>query len=228
MGSFALDIAVSPLVGKSGAIFSELEKRFSTGYYAFGDPISVVELAAEFGVSQQPLRAALGQLRALGFVIITPQVGCRVASPGEVEIRDFFNLFGRMEGVMAALAAERYDVAQLSHLEQVSERIVACPIPTRGIPAEYAKLVREWHAALRLLADSSALAWRVGSFASMADFLLWQGAPNLTSEAISIANQQRQAIRDAIAARNGELAERLMFEHVRGKPQRVGILRNKP
>ncbi|MBV2205676.1 MAG: GntR family transcriptional regulator [Pseudomonas sp.] len=228
MGAIALETTASPLVGKSGAIFSELEQRFSMGHYAFGEPISVVELAAEFGVSQQPLRAALGQLRALGFVIITPQVGCRVASPGEMEIRDFFNLFGRMEGVMASLAAERCDVTQLGHLDQMSERILACPVPERGIPAQYAKLVREWHAVVRLRADSSALAWRVGSFASMADFLLWQGAPNLTREAISVANQQRQAIRDAIAVRDCELAERLMFEHVRGKPVRVGILRDRP
>lgn len=224
MESFTLGATASPLVGKSGAIFSELEKRFSTGYYAFGDSISMVDLAAEFGVSQQPVRAALGQLRVLGFVIITPQVGCRVASPSAVEIRDFFNVFGRMEGVMAALAAERHRGAQLSELDQIDQKILSCPVPEYGIPEQYAKLVRDWHTTIHLLANSTALMWRLGSFASMSDFLLWQGAPNLARETIAVASQQRQDIRDAVATGDCELAERLMFEHVRGKPLRVGIL----
>lgn len=214
----------SPLVGKSGAVFSELELRFARGYYKFGDVLSTAELAAEFGVSLQPMRAALGQLRALGFVIITPQVGCKVTDPTAAEICDFFRLFGRMEGVMASLAAERHDTKQLIQLEVISRNLLECAVPKNGTSDEYAGLVGEWHRTVRQMANAPSLGWRLNSFWNMSDFLLWQGAPNLGKEQIQKANAQREAIREAIVARDVERAENLMFEHVLTKPSRVGIV----
>lgn len=214
----------SPLTGKSGAISSELELRFAKGQYKFGEELSAVELASEFGASLQPIRAALGHLRAQGYIIITPQVGCKVASPTFAEINDFFRLFGRMEGVMAALAAERHDDSQGKLIDDAANRILDCKVPEHGMPARYAELVGEWHSAVRALARSPALEWRLSSFWNMSDFLLWQGAPNLAPDIIRVANEQRDAIKNAIITRNCELAEALMFEHVRGKPLRVRII----
>lgn len=214
----------NPLAGKSSVVFSELELRFARGVYKFGDPISTVELAAEFGVSQQPMRAALGQLRALGFVIITPQVGCRVVSPSPADILDFFRLFGRMEGGVASLAAERYEERQLAQLNEVSQKLLRCPIPEKGKPEEYANLVGDWHRAIRAMANSPSLDWRLNSFWNMSDFLLFQGAPNLGVQQIQKANEQREHIRRVIIARDVERAESLMFEHILTKPTRVGIV----
>ena len=103
----SLESEDSRLTGKAGRIYEALEKDLLTGRYKFGADISAPELAKRLGVSRQPVMAALSQLRAAGYVTITPQVGCRVVTPTTEEISDFFRLFGAMEGVMARLAAER-------------------------------------------------------------------------------------------------------------------------
>lgn len=215
---------VSPLSGKAGQIFEELERRFARGRYKFGEAISAQELSTEFAVSRQPITVALNQLRAAGYVIVTAQVGCRVASPSPAEIRDFFRLYGRMEGTMAALAAERHETPEIRLLEELCRRIEAATVPAVGLPEQYAELVGAWHATIRMLARSPTLDWRLASFWRMADFLLWNGAPNLSPERIAVANDERRVITDALAARDGERAEVLMYGHVRGKPVRVGIV----
>lgn len=222
--------SISPLSGKSGEVFEILEQRFAGGGYRFGEVLSPLEIAEEFGVSQQPVRAALAQLRALGYVIVTPQVGCRVASPTIQEISDFFLLFGRMEGVIAALAAVRHSNEETARLDAVSAELTQC-VSRRseaGMPDNYAALVAEWHRVIREMAHSEGLAWRMHSFWRMSDFLLWQGAPNLEPEKLALANRQREAIRDSIVARDADTVEHLMAAHVRSKPSRVGILVNTP
>lgn len=215
---------VSPLTGKAGQIFDALEQRFARGDYKFGEPLSAAELAAEFNVSRQPIAVALNQLRAAGYVIVTAQVGCKVVCPSSDEIRDFFQVYGRMEGTMAALAAVRHGAGEVGVLEDICRAIEAAPPPRSGLPDHYAELVGEWHSAIRLLARSPTLTWRLATFWRMSDFYLWNGAPNLSPERIGIANEQRRSITRAIAARDSEHAERLMYTHMREKPLRVGIV----
>lgn len=216
---------LNPLPGKSGAIFEVLEARFAKGHYKFGEALSPVELANEFGVSLQPLRVALNQLRALGFVVITPQVGCKVVSPTPDEIQDFFRLFASMESVMAALAAERHDRSDIQHLEAINRQLQNCRIEGDGLPENYSDLVGLWHTTLRSMAKSPSLSNRLKPVWTMSDFLLWQGAPNVPRTSLQTANAERTAILELIAARNAAKAENLMYEHVYNKPVRVGILR---
>jgi DNA-binding GntR family transcriptional regulator len=172
----------------------------------------------------QPMRAALGQLRALGFVTVTPQVGCRVVSPSVDDIRDFFRLFARMEGVIASLAAERHAVPELLRLHVIHRSIERCKLGESGVPQEYAQLVRDWHAEIRGMARSPSLAARLKADWNMSDFLMWQGAPTMTDDGVQAANAQRAAILQAIGERDAAGSELLMFEHVRDKPYRGGIL----
>lgn len=209
---------------KSSAIFDELESRFSSGCYKFGQTLSPVELADEFGVSLQPLSAALGQLQALGFVAITPQVGCRVISPSATDIKDFFRLFARMEGVVASLAAERHDAGEIKRLEGITRRLARSKTNGSGLPEGYARMVAEWHAELRVMARAPSLEAKLSSAWKMSDFMLFQGATSFSDTKIQQANTQRNAILDAIKARNQASVEELMYEHVAHKPYRAGIL----
>lgn len=215
---------LNPLPGKSGAIFEILETRFAKGHYKFGEMISPVELAEEFSVSLQPLRMALNQLRALGFIIITPQVGCKVISPTAEEVQDFFRLFASMESVMAALAADRHDLPEIKRLEALNHQLENCIIQEKGVAEEYSDLVGLWHSTLRSMAKSPSLSSRLKPVWAMSDFMLWQGAPEVPSKSLHTANAERTAITELIAARAAGKAEALMHAHVYNKPLRVGIL----
>src|SRR5262245_57847238 len=107
----------------SQVLLDELRERLLGGRYPVGTRISIEEVKAEFGVSKQPVMDAMRRLEATGIVQIVPQSGCRVAHYSAQEIRDFFNLFGRFEGEIAAAAATRRSDAQLIDLDDAWRRI---------------------------------------------------------------------------------------------------------
>jgi len=100
---------ISALSGKTRIICDEIERRLVRGHYRFGDEILANDLVREFGASRAPVMSAMNYLRAEGYLVITPQVGCRVISPTPAEIEDFFFVYGRVEGAFAAMAADRYE-----------------------------------------------------------------------------------------------------------------------
>jgi DNA-binding GntR family transcriptional regulator len=216
------------LTGKAGRVYAELERRLTRGEYKFGQNISVLGIAKSLRVSRQPVMTALSQLRAAGYIVITPQVGCRVITPTEQEIADFFRLFASMEGVMVRLATERCQPGDLELLRYVATECRAVKVEPGHIPPAYAELVGAFHDVIHSMARTPHLTQRVRSFWRMSDFLLWNGEPNVQAGAIEVAHSERDAIVEAIATGDADRAARLMDVHVRHKPVRVGIVPSQP
>jgi DNA-binding GntR family transcriptional regulator len=228
-GIVATDISGTDAVplpsGKADHIRGVLERRFGTGFYRFGDKLSVSELAKEFRVSRQPIMAALGDLRNDGFVIIKPQVGCEAVHPSKAVIEDFFSVFAKMDGTMAGLAAQRREPHELALLKEVLGLLKAAS----GNPKEWDleqldRLVSRYHDIIRGMAKSPVLASRVGRFWMMANYIIRNGKHNYTEKMHAIANRQRRDIMRAIAKQDAAAAETLMANHVLGKPSRVLLL----
>jgi DNA-binding GntR family transcriptional regulator len=59
--------------------------------------VFVEDLANELGVSKQPVMEALRRLSAESFVVITPQVACRVIEYDFDEIFAFFQMMAAVE-----------------------------------------------------------------------------------------------------------------------------------
>ncbi len=87
--------------------YTHLMQQLLEGELEPGARLSVVDMAAELSCSRVPVMEALKRLDAEGFVEITPQVGCRVATPQPDEVRDFFELFAVVEACVTRLAAQR-------------------------------------------------------------------------------------------------------------------------
>ena len=217
---------ISVLGGKAGRILSELENRLSRGRYLFGESIFTADLAEEFNASRAPVATALNHLRSDGYLVITPQVGCRVVSPSKQEIQDFFHLFGKTEGVMAGLAAKRHDENEVENLRDISIRITkASPKKNEDISDNFLDLVGLFHSSIRSMARSPTEARRASNQWRRSEFLLFNGrAPNVYKN-LRQANKERAMIVDAIAERDDVAAEKIMERHVRGKPFRTGTLK---
>jgi len=86
------------LSGKAGLILKNLERRFISGKYRFGELLSITGLAEEFDASRQPVNTAINHLRSMGYVTVVPQVGCKVVSPGNQEIAELSS--GRSSSLM--------------------------------------------------------------------------------------------------------------------------------
>ena len=92
--------AASPLVLESlrEQVYDHLRLLMSRGEIQPGAVINQDELAARLGVSRTPLRDALLQLEAEGFVAILPRRGVRVATLTVEAVRHMYEVVGALEG----------------------------------------------------------------------------------------------------------------------------------
>jgi DNA-binding GntR family transcriptional regulator len=193
-----------------------IKGRLLDGIYTPGQKLVVEDLSAEFEVSRQPIMEALRVLSAEGLVTIIPQVGCRVASYGAQEVRDFFALFATMEGAVAALAATRRTDADLRALNEVSARIGALVDEEDLTERAHSYRIRnrEFHAQIHAMADSAIIADLSRRMWNLSDFLI--NTAELTHSLHSIARRHldHQSVQRALEAKDGELARRTMEEHI--------------
>lgn len=214
------------LSGKTRLICDEIEKRLVRGYYRFGDEILANELVKEFGASRAPVMSALNYLRADGYLVITPQVGCKVISPTPSEIEDFFLVYGRVEGAFAAMAAERHEKDELTSLRATQQQISALtPKKGKTITEPFVELVAEFHYQIHGMSHSKYEAERAAKYLRMSEFFLFNSnAMNVRGGVeLAAASRQRARIVEAIADRDAVAASELMEEHVRDRPRRAGL-----
>ena len=62
-------------------VYSKIREDIIEGNIPADSRLKIRDLAARYGVSTNPVREALQQLRGEGFVIITPNRGARVRPP---------------------------------------------------------------------------------------------------------------------------------------------------
>jgi DNA-binding GntR family transcriptional regulator len=203
----------------SKVVLDELKERLLAGEYPVGSRISIEEVKAEFGVSKQPVMEAMRRLEATGIVEIVPQSGCRVAHYSVQEIKDFFHLFGRMEGEIAAAAAVRRSDAQLAEMDtawQRSEYLEKLDDP-EARSGGYRLLNREFHLVIHRMSHSSIMADLSERMWDLSDFFINTIAgARLLSESLTDRNRDHDVIRAAIRSRNPEVARVAMTSHVVG------------
>ena len=209
---------------KADRVRADLETRFELGVYKFGEELNVNRLVEEYGVSRQPVMAALSELRNDGFVVITPQVGCTAANPTPSEIADFFSVFAKMDGRMAALAAVRRTPEEVHRLHHVLKELASSSGRSKQwTTGNLGMLVSQYHEIIRDMAKSPAVAGRVARFWRMANYIIRNARENYTERMHSLANNERRKILEAIDNGDASAAELLMEKHILGKPQRVGL-----
>src|SRR5580704_10440307 len=97
-------------VGKGSmkdAIVSQLREDIASGTIALGEKLSEARLAQRFGVSRMPVREALKELEAAGFVAIEHRRGTFVRRLSRPEILDLYEVREAVECMAARLCANR-------------------------------------------------------------------------------------------------------------------------
>ena len=96
-----------------------LRRRILSGDLKSGQPIRQEQIAQELGVSRIPLREALKQLEAEGFVTIEPHKGALVSTLSLAEVEELFELRVRLETWLLADAIPRMREADFAHLDAI-------------------------------------------------------------------------------------------------------------
>ena len=207
-------------------VTEELRRRILKGSLPAGSRIKEIEFSAELNVSRTPLRLALGELERLGYVEKSGRQGFRVREINMDEVAEALELRGVLEGYAARRIAETSisdkDSAWLGMLvDKGRELICAWTRETRQLFAEsWADNNKQFHDALITLARNTHLAAsmqtvsrtvfaRASNLGSIGDY------PEIELEFFTRAQEDHEAILDAITKREGARAEALCREHAR-------------
>lgn len=102
-------------------VLDRLRDAILQGYFPADSQLNQVHVAAQFGVSRGPVRAAINKLEQEGLVRNVPHRGTFVAPLDKKTVRDLYNMRSALEGYAVRLAVERCtpeDVSKLSQLVQ--------------------------------------------------------------------------------------------------------------
>jgi DNA-binding GntR family transcriptional regulator len=106
-------------------VADELRRRIMSGVLPEGRQLRQEALAADLGVSRIPVREALRQLEAEGFVSIASHRGAVVSKLSLDEIAELFELRIRLEGWLLALAVPQMRDGDLEHAEAALETMIS-------------------------------------------------------------------------------------------------------
>jgi DNA-binding GntR family transcriptional regulator len=113
---------VDPPLRRTGVLRDEIKdrivERILDGTYGPGDRIKESLLAAEFGVSQAPVREALRDLEAMRFIESQPHKGARVREVTVEELGQIYPVRAALEEVAGREAATRMTEDQLGTLAE--------------------------------------------------------------------------------------------------------------
>ena len=123
-----------------------LAQAILSGRLRPGERIIEERLAAEFGVSRNPVREAIRALAAEGLVEVSARRGASVASLSEQEARETVEVRALLEGHNARLAARRRDADMLQVIQGVLDNGAAAV--AAGRLGELPELNRQFHRAL--------------------------------------------------------------------------------
>lgn len=115
----------SPLVLKSlrEQVYDHLRRLMSRGEIEPGAFLNQDGIASGLGVSRTPLRDALLQLEAEGFVTILPRRGVRVEPLTLADIRHLYEVVGALEGAALLAAFPRIGEPELTTLHRLNDEM---------------------------------------------------------------------------------------------------------
>jgi len=107
----------------SKKVYRILKTRIIKGDLAQSSRLFEAEIAKQLGVSRTPVREALRELSAEGFVTMTPNHGMIVNQTSIKDIQEVLQIRGVLEGLAAKLAIRVIKKKEIKELEKIIEEM---------------------------------------------------------------------------------------------------------
>lgn len=188
-----------------------------------GEELREADLAQRYGVSKTPVRDAMQKLEFEGLVEIEPRRGHRVRPVSMRDAEDILDLRAVLECAVVTKIARVADADELSALDSLRT------YDGSGIRA-FADYNRRFHATLARMSGNRRLAEETVRVMEFYDRLAIVSLTLLSREgSLDAPLADHNEIIDALQARNGRLAARLVRDHVdRSRVQIMRGLTRKP
>jgi phosphonate utilization transcriptional regulator len=189
----------------------EIERRIVAGELAPGAKLNEAELAAAMGISRGPVREAFRALEQAGLVHTEKNRGVFVRQVSLEEANEIYEVRAALEGQIGRLAAKRATEAQLERLHGIVKRMHAAG--RKRDPDAYFPLNIEFHEVLAEASGNRALATNYRRVVNELN-LYRREAIKRNVDIIPVSTKEHEAIVEAVAKGDAQLAERLLYEHV--------------
>lgn len=212
--------APRPLHGQSA--YDALREEIRSGQLRPGTRLTETEVAARLQISRTPVREAIRRLESEGLVEHQPRTGAVIRQLDYSEIMELYEMRCVFESTAARLAARAASDIEIAELREINREMEAA-IAT---PDRMAALNRLFH---RRLLDAARNRFLHSSMASVETTMLILGPTSMESrDRAQAAIGEHDAVIDALSARDGETAERLMRQHMEGaQSERLRMLRDR-
>jgi DNA-binding GntR family transcriptional regulator len=202
--------------------YDHLHAEIVSGRLRGGLRIKPEPIASQLGVSRMPVREAIRQLDAEGFVTIRPNRGAVVTQRTPDDALELFEMRAVLEGLAVRLGARNAqpdDLAELDHLITVMHRAA-------GDPARWAERHDQFHDRLcdlsnrpRLISDVRRLRLAVKPYVRMYA---------ATHDNPEIPGHEHELILDAVRDRDARRAERLTIAHIMTNAEEIAAYLAEP
>lgn len=218
---------------RSAGIYQRIFELIISGEFAVNTRLpSEVELAHRFGASRPVVREALARLRDDGVIVSRQGSGSYVKRRPDTAVLRFvpvssiadiqrcFEFRVGLEGVAAALAAERHEESDLAEIRAAFDELEACIREGRlGVDADerfHMAVAKATHNSYHVSVQSSLYPHIVFGMNLMRNLSLLRAA-----ERLRLVQDEHRAIVDAIAARDPAAARTAMQTHIDNARRRM-------
>ena len=174
-------------------------------------------LAKELGISKTPVREALLDLAARGFVTFLPRRGVQVNVLTEKDIRDLYNFRAALETAIIRCITPRVTDETIRRIEAIykKEEEAIRNDNRRG----YLKIDREFHLSLASLSENQYMILALENVRDLIDWMGWKAL--LRKERMLEVYEEHGRIIQRLKERDTEGAVKMMEEHIRVTKENV-------
>ncbi|MDD4864795.1 MAG: GntR family transcriptional regulator [Alishewanella agri] len=202
-----------PAVTAADRVLQELLRAIVAGEIAPGSKISEPELAKRFDLSRAPLREALARLERCHLLERTPNAGARVVKLSTDNLLSLYQLREELEGLACRLAASQMSDVEIREMQDLLDQHLSSQRVREG--ESYYQEAGDLDFHYRIILGSknpyliNILTDELYHLMRMYRVQLGMNGPR-----VSRAFDEHKAIINAIANRDGELADLLMRRHI--------------
>jgi DNA-binding GntR family transcriptional regulator len=221
-GQKSMALAPASRAVLSDSVADILRDAILDGSLKPGQPLRENALARELEVSRSPIREALIQLERERLVDSRINRSAVVRTPSAKEIRQVYTIRAALEGIAARWAAENATPALVAQLRRKADDLNEATIAA-GDDADQRALNQaiDFHDVIAEAANSVELQRLLQSLRNQIKLVMAAGLASLTTRRADEIHAEHLALIAAIAEHDGDRAERLASEHVRGARDRL-------
>lgn len=192
-------------------VYNEIHKQIQEGILVPGHWLVERELCDQYGLSRTPMREVLWHLEKDGLLIQTPGRGFRIRELNLQEIMEIFQAREAVEGMATFLVSHLQDQTFFDEIKRL--RVEMESLEEQDLQLRGPQLGSQMHSHIIKYANNTILHSFYTKLHNL--YSLTVNITRRSQEIEMISRDSHLAIMQAIEDHNGELAEKLMREHLR-------------